>query len=435
MINPIEALAAYNLLRSKGKSPEEIKHIQEQKLHKLIKHAYEKVPYYHQLFDTNGLKPEDIQTIDDLRKIPFYTKEIARSFPLEYITAKGLDISKCRIGYTAGSTSIPMKVYYNWRDARMIGIALVRNFLAFGVKSYYRAAEFFMNEGYTRKRGMFDRIGIWRSWKFSPWEEPEPLLQKLKIWKPQVIYGYFMTLKLLAETILKKEIKGIAARVVISSAGILDEQTREQVKNAFNAQVFDYYGSWEGGNIAWECPICEGYHINTDMVIVELLKDGRPAAPGEEGEVVLTNLYSHAMPFIRYSQRDVATLSPDKPKCGTPFPLIKQISGRFIDFIILPSGKRISPLPIMSVMVKAPKVNQFRIIQDEINHLSVEIVACKDFNQSHRTEIEQRLKNVIGSDIKIDIESVKQIEFPPSRKRRLIYSKVLEKEENRAAEQ
>jgi phenylacetate-CoA ligase len=435
MINPIEALDAYNLLKNKGKSPEEIKHIQEQKLRELIKHAYEKVPYYRQLFDTNGLKPQDVQTIDDLRKIPFYTKEIARSFPLEYITAKGLDISKCRIGYTAGSTSIPMKVYYDWRDARMIGIALVRNFLAFGVRPYYRAAEFFMNEGYAGKRGMFDRIGIWRSWKLSPWEEPEPLLQKLKIWKPQVIYGYFMTLKLLAETILKKGIKGITARIVISSAGILDEQTRKQVKNAFNAQVFDYYGSWEGGNIAWECPICEGYHINADMVIVELLKDGRPAALGEEGEVVLTNLYSHAMPFIRYRQRDVATLSPDKPKCSRAFPLIKQISGRFLDFIILPSGKRISPLPIMAVMVKVPKVNQFRIIQDEIDHLLIEIVSGKDFNQSHRTEIEQGLKNVIGSDIKIDIESVKQIEFPPSRKRRLIYSKVLEKEDNRTAEQ
>jgi len=438
MIHPIEVFEAYKLLKNQWKSPEEIKRIQDNKLGRLIKHAYEKVPYYRQLFDSLKLNPDDIRSTEDLKKIPMTSKETIKSLPLNEIIAQGFDIKTCRIGFTAGSTATPLKVYYNWQDARLIGIALVRNFLAFGLKPWYKVATFFMYFRNAKRRSPLERIGIWRSWKLSPWEEPELLLQKLKTWNPQVIYGYFMTLKLLAETIKKKGIKGITAQIVISSAGILDTETRKLISSAFNAEVFDYYGSWEGGNIAWECPQCSGYHINSDMVIVELLKDSKQAAPGQEGEIVLTNLNSYAMPFIRYRQEDIAVLSNKPTICGRPFPLIQNIVGRWIDFTTLPSGKKVSPLPIMAIMVKDKQIDQFRIIQEKIDLLTIEIVPSRNFNQSHSDKIKSELKQILGQGMKIAISLVEKIKFPPLTKRRLIYSKVSDiraKEANSTGEQ
>lgn len=415
MFNPLEIFDADKLLKNQWKSPEEIKLIQDEKLHRLIKHSYEKVPYYRQLFDSLGLKPEDIQSTEDLTKLPLFTKKTIKSSPLEQIIAKGVNVNKCRTAKTSGTTSMPLQVYFKWCDARMIGIALVRSFSACGVKPWYKIAEFSGYTGFPKRKKIFDRLTIWRNWKISAWEEPQNWIKILQRWKPQVLYGYVMTLRLLAETILEENIKGINPEIVISTTGVLDKVSRNIIRSAFKAKVFDFYGSWEGGNIAWECPQCSGYHINSDMVIFEVLKEGKQVPPGQEGEVVITNLYSYAMPFIRYRQGDIVVMSDKLPSCGRPFPLIKEIKGRIVDYIILPSGKKLSPHPFHMLMVTIAGVNQFRISQKQLNLLIVEIVPSEDFDQSNFIAIEREFRKLVGDNMKIDISLVKKIDYTYNR--------------------
>jgi phenylacetate-CoA ligase len=430
MIQPQETFESLKLLINPRKSPEQIKRIQNQKLHKLVKHSYEKVPYYRRLFDSLKLKPEDIQCTDDLKKLPLLSKKIIKSLPLEQFIAKGIDIKNCRTAMTSGSTGIPLQVYYDWRDARMIGAALVRNFLTFGIKPWYRIADFFNFAEPPRKRRIFDRLGIWRSLKLSGWEGPDDWIKKLQNWKPQAIYGSSMTLKHLAITIMEKGLKQINPQITISTAAVLDDASRSIISSAFKAKVFDFYASWEGGEIAWECPQCAGYHVNSDMVVLEVLKNGKSVPPGQEGEVVITNLHSYAMPFIRYRQEDVAVLSEDKPICSSPFPMIKQLKGRLTDFIILPSGKRLTPLLFFNVLGNTPAIAQYRIIQEKIDHLIIEIVPVTGFNQSHSAEIETELKKVVGEGMKIEILQRKEIDFTSIGKKRIIYSKVCNDEDS-----
>jgi len=429
MIHPIETLDACKLIINQWKSPEAIKYIQKKKLQRLIRHSYEKVPYYRQLFDSLGLKPEDVQSTEDLKKLPLLSKKIIKSLPFEQFIAKGIDIKKCRTALTSGSTGTPLRVYYDWRDARMIGVALVRNFLAFGIKPWYRIADFFSFAELPRKRRVFDRLGIWRSFKLSGWEESEDWLKKLQIWKPQAIYGSIMTLKHLAMTIREKGSKEINPQIAISTAAVLDEASRSIISSVFQAKVFDFYASWEGGNIAWECPQCAGYHVNSDMVVLEVIKDGKPVLPGQEGEVVITNLHSYAMPFIRYRQEDVAVLSKDKPICSRPFPIIKQLKGRLTDFIIHPSGRRFTPLLLFNVLGNTPGVAQYRIVQEEIDLLCIEIVPLKNFSQSYSGTIERELKKILGQEMKIEVSLVRQIKTKPQHKRRIVLSKILKNNE------
>jgi phenylacetate-CoA ligase len=432
MIHPKEVIDAYQLMKNQWKSPEEIKRIQDIKLRKLVKHAYEKVPYYRQLFDTNGLKPGDVQTIGDLKKLPLLSKETVKNLPLEQIVAKGVDVDKCRTAKTSGTTSMPLQVYFTWRDARMIGIALVRSFLACGVKPWHKTAEFSAYPGFPKRRKIFDRLTIWRNWKISTWEELENWIKILRKWKPQVLYGYVMTLRLLAETILEDSIKGINPEIIISTTGVLDKASRTTIRSAFKAKVFDFYGSWEGGNIAWECPQCSGYHINSDMLIFEVLKEGKQVPPGQEGEVVITNLYSYAMPFIRYRQGDIVVMSDKLPSCGRPFPLIKEIKGRIVDFIILPSGKKLSPHPFHMLMVTIPGVTQFRISQKQLNLLIIEIVPSEDFNQSNLITMEREFRKLVGDNMRITISLIKKIDFPHLAKRRIVDSKIIDSKNKEA---
>jgi len=424
MIHPIEAIEAYKLIKNQQKSPEEIKRIQDKKLKRLIKHSYEKVPYYRQFFDSLNLKPEDVQSAEDLPKLPLLSKKIIKSLPLKQMIAKGVDLKKCRTAKTSGTTSEPFQVYFNWINARMIGIALVRSLLACDVKPLYRIGVFSGNPNFPQDKARFNRFGIWRSCKLWPYEKVEDWIKKLKKWKPQVLYGYFMSIILLAETIVEKGIKGINPNVVICTSGVLDNASRQIIHSAFKAKVFDFYGSWEGGNIAWECPQCSGLHINSDMVILEVLKDGKPVSPGQEGEVVITNLYSFVMPFIRYRQGDVVVLYKEEPICGRPFHLIKKIKGRLVDFVILPSGEKLSPLPFNQLMSYNPAIDQYRIVQEYINLLSVEIVPLQNFNQSHFVTIEKELRKLVGQDMKITISLVKKIDFDPEYKRSILLSKV-----------
>ncbi len=424
MIQPIETVEAYKLFKNQWKDAEYIKRIQEKKLRKLIKHSYEKVAYYRRLFDSINLKPEHIQSIKDLKKIPLLSKKIIKSIPAKELTANGINFAKSRTATTSGSTSIPLKVYYNWQDARMIGIALVRNLMSCGVKPWYKIAELSGFAELPYKRRFFDRLGIWRCWKISAWEEPQNWIEKIQKWNPQVIYGYVLTLKLLARTILNNDIKDINPQIVISTSGVLDEASRNLMNSAFKAKVFDFYGSWEGGTIAWECPICSGYHINSDMVIVEVLDKGKPISPGQEGEVVITNLHSSAMPFIRYRQEDVVILSEEKPICGRPFPLIKHIKGRLADFITLPSGKRLSPHPFFHLLDYAPDVAQWTLVQETSDRLSIKIVPADNFDRSFISMIEMKLRKLVGENVKISISLVNKIKVGPSHKIRVVSSEV-----------
>ncbi len=426
MIRPAEILESSKLFRNQWKSPDEIKRIQSEKLRKLVKHAYEKVPYYRQLFDSVKVKPEDVLYIEDLSKIPLTSKETIRNLPLQQITAKDIDIKKCKKSITSGTTSTPLTVFRIWENSFIDGIVQMRSFFAYGTKLWYKLMELSGEPDVPAIRNFFDRYCIWRKWVLSSWKPPELWIEKIRNWKPQILRGYVLTLKLFAETIIDEKVDDIFIPLVISSAGILDETTRDIMSRAFKGRIFDFYCSEEGGFIAWECPQCSGYHINTDIVIVEILQNGKTVEFVDEGEVIITNLNSFAMPFIRYCQGDEVVLSKEKSVCGRPFPLIKHIKGRIEDLITLPSGKKISPHPFHRIMLHTPDIAQFSIVQETINLLNIEIMPKKEFDKSLCTTIKNEIRKLIGPAMKIDISIVKKIKADPAFKRRQVTSKISE---------
>lgn len=414
------------LWRTQWNNEQNIRKIQEEKMKKLINHAYQNVPYYKKLFDSQKITPDDIQTIGDLDIIPQSTKSQLQDLPLSQKTAQNIDIQKCKSFMTSGTTGYPLKVYYTNMDWTLINLNLARIFLASGMHPWNKIGAFVGRKSPQKNKSWYEYLGLWRGIDISSWENPDEWIKKILRWQPQILIGYVMTLKLLAEEILEKEIDDIKPKIIFSGSGVLEDKIRQFLKSIFKCKIVDLYGSYEAGYIAWECQKCSGYHISADTGILEILKNGKPAAPGEEGEVVITNFHSTAMPLIRYRQDDVAVLSDRAPTCGRGFPLLEKILGRMDDCIILKDKRKIMSQPFYYAIESISGIKRWRLVQESIHRIKIELVPQKAFKKSSISAIEKAVKAITGEDIEIGVHIVDSIPTTASTKFRQVSSKILD---------
>jgi phenylacetate-CoA ligase len=421
-INDIFSL--YILQRNQWKSPSEIRAIQNRKLKRLIRHAYQKVPYYKELFDSVNINPEDVRDVEDLKNIPATSRQTLSNLKIEEITAHGIDLGQCRASATSGTTGIPLRIYGTPHDSTMMNLGWARAFLSCGMKPWDKSIAFIGHNRAKSHKSWYEHFGLWRRKEISARNLPDDWVAACREWKPQVIMGYVMTLRLFAEIIQERQIKDIKPEHIFHSSGIIDPNSRDFLESAFQAHVVDFYGSDEAGCIAWECGECSAYHVAADMTIVEVLKTGQPAAAGEEGEIVITNLHSYAMPFIRYKQEDVVLLSDREIACGRSFPLLQTIQGRVDDYVTLRSGRRISPHPFYHCLDPVPGIRKWQIIQKSLDEIQALVEAGPDFSEDSQRSIRMNLLDLVQNELELKISVVNSMAIDPSRKFRSVCSNV-----------
>ena len=349
MSNLRKAWNLYNLMKSQWKPYEELRELQDRKLRAIIKYAYENVPLYHQKFDSAEIQPEDIKTVDDLPKLPITTKqEVRDNFP-DKIVARGIDIKKCWLSHTSGSTGIPLTVAYDEEAEDYEKAVALRPNLSCGQRLFDKWIGF-TDPRHIGKKKWFQRFGLFNPVEFSLFEEIEKQISVLKERGPDILEGYPSHIYLLAKRINQEGIE-IRPRIVFTTAELLEAQTREYIQSTFNAVVYDQFGGVELGRTAWECPAHSGYHIDVEAVVMEFVKDRKQVLPGESGEIIYTSLYNYAMPLIRYAVGDVGVPSHEKCPCGRGLPLMKVIEGRRDDFLVRSNGTIVSPIT-MDLIVK-----------------------------------------------------------------------------------
>jgi phenylacetate-CoA ligase len=187
----------------------------------------------------------------------------------------------------------------------------------------------------------------------------------------------------------------------------------------------DFYATEETGIIAWECPSRSGYHVDRDHVDVEIVReDGSLAPPGEVGEIVLTNLYQRAMPIIRYRVGDMAALSDERCQCGRGLPLLTNLRGRKLDFIITPDGRLQDPFRVMSVMEHIEGIRWFRVIQTALDTVEVRLGWEGALDESGRAERRERVKQdltqLLGDQITFQLEDAEEFRVEMGEKAPLV---------------
>jgi phenylacetate-CoA ligase len=432
-MHPFGLIYIFQSRRNQWKSAEEIKRIQDRKLKNLVQHAYNNVPYYENLFRSVSLKPSDIRGIEDLAKIPLSSKRTYAGKPRKEFLSRSADPARFRESRSSGSTGVPLSIFHRRKDLTITNFGFLRMLRAHGYKPWYKKVEFTGSRNVPKYRSWYEYLGFLRRKVLSDATDPSQWIQELRTWRPEVIMGYVMMLRQLAKTMGEQGIDWIKPRLVFSTSATLDQTTRSALMSAFETKVIDYYASEEGRCIAWECDSCSGYHINADLLILEVVnEDGEPVPQGTEGEITITNLHSYAMPFIRYRQGDVGALSEKQPVCGRGLPLLKHIQGRTDDFILSLDGRRISPRLFYYALWTVPGVAEFRLIQKDLHHIRVEIFPSKEYDEASTQLLLENIRQLIGNEVEIDLSLVRSIPRGPSEKYRTFTCMIKDEHRHRA---
>jgi len=404
--------------------------IQLKRLKELLVHAYYNVAFYHRLFDRANVKPGDIKRVEDLSKLPLTSKrEVRENFP-EGILARGVDVKRCVKHRTSGSTGERMVFLFD-ESARAFNKAVsLYPFIECGLKLSDRVAHIRGGARATplikESRDWFNRLGFMQRIFISPLAPFEEQIRALESFNPDVIYGYPSSLFLIAEALRDGRAKHITPRLVFSHGETLDDKVRHFINSTFAVEMYDTYGCSEAPRLAWECDEHVGYHICVTGSVVEFvdIDSGEHVAPGERGEIVITNLYNYAMPLIRYRIGDVGVPSEEMCPCGRTLPLMKSVEGRMDDFIIKPNGELISPRTFAGILWNISGVGKYRLVQEKPDEFYIELVEEKGFTEKTADLLKKEIEKVMGCSIKLEVKIVKDVPPENSGKLRKIVSKV-----------
>jgi phenylacetate-CoA ligase len=423
----------YSFLRHPYVAREEIVAFQNMQLRQLIDHAYTNVTYYRRLFERHGLKPQDIRGVDDLSLIPITSKTDLKSLSLSEVVARNIDPTRLIVRSSSGSSGEPFSVRRTWFEERVLGLLRQRAMHNLGRKIADKEVIVGLlrcvhPRDSQRSSQILAAMGLFRRERIDCLSPPEKIIQRLRHLRPHVVTGFPGVLSRVAEGISDQDRRAIRPRLVAVGGEVLTQSMRRQISQAFEAPVFDLYGSWEFNLLAWECRETGEYHTCDDGLILEVLKDGRSAVAGERGEAVGTNLHSFAMPLIRYKLGDVVTKGSESCRCGRPFSSIRGIQGRMIDYFLLSGSRILHPYDIVTAqqLHAARWIRQYQLVQERKDRVVLRIAPWNAAvsAQQEIARITESAQKVLGSEIEFQVILVPEIRPEPSGKFQVLRSLV-----------
>lgn len=394
----------------------------------LIKWAYETVPFYKEKFDKVKIKPDDINKLSDLEKIPFLTREDIR-LNGENLISKKISKFKCNSYFTSGSTHSPIKILYgpdmhsHWtafyeaRVRRWAGVNYKMPRSMVGgriVISKKRTKPPFWIYNFVEKQIYFSAFHI------SP-RNIKYYANCFERYKPSYHSGYAYSTYYIASLLKEEKISIPPLKAILTSSETLYPEMRKIIEEVFGARVYDAYSGVEACCLASECEY-QKMHISPDLGIIELVdKNGNPIKENEIGEIVATGFLNYAQPLIRYKTGDLAIFSKEKCHCGRDMPIFKNLIGRLEETIIAPDGSRVCSF--LSVFYGIKGVREVQVVQEDLHNISLNVVPDKTYDKKSEKIIVQRVKERLGN-VNVLVNLVEKIERTSRGKMKAVISKV-----------
>ncbi len=388
-----------------------------------LRHASSQVAFYRSSWRQAGVDLASLKSMEDLSRLPIVRRRQIQEQP-EAFLAEGGDRRRWRRSKTSGSTGQPLVTWFDpacWRQAKYV--LKTRRLLACGWRPGQRIAiiEALAPDALTRharnQRLPGERWLRGRRY-LSVFEPPERHIPSLIAWAPRYLYGlpsYFAALAPLWDASLRQR---IPLRAVMTSGEWLSPGMRERLERVFDVPVLDVYGSTEFKELAWQCLEGRGYHVNMDSVIVETVDEaGRPVAPGETGEVVVTSLTNRAMPLIRYATGDRARRLTGSCPCGRGLERLERVEGRCADYLHLPDRGVVSPYELTTAIEAHPELLQYKVIQVAFDALRIEVVLRRGADGLVLSRIRRDVLGCVRNQMAVEVAAVASIPQEPSGKR------------------
>lgn len=407
------------LQKSQYWSREKLEKYQLLQLRRLLYHAYENVPYYRSVFDELRLIPDDVKTLDDLRKLPYLTREIIRD-NLENLVARNYSESEVLFTTTGGSTGVPLGFY---RDERV----WAEKETAF-ITSMWRRVGFKLGDkrvvftGYVVRsveKGKFWEYDLlnnrvfFSSYHMADKNLPR-YIEEIRRFKPDFIHGYPSVVTILARFMKENGVESFpGVRAVLCGSENLYQPQRDLLEEVFNCRAFSWYGHTEQAVLAGECECSTDYHVSPQYGITELIgKDGELVTGEDEvGEMIATGFINYAMPFIRYKTMDFGVHTNQRCGCGREYPLLKRVEGRLQDFVVTEDGGLISLTALIfgQHFHAFSRIKDMQIEQEKRGEIMVRIVRVGGYADKDEKEIFQKIQKITGDQLFVQFEYVDEI--------------------------
>jgi len=401
-----------------------------QSLQRLLRHAYETVPFYKQRFDAAGMDPHSFKTPEDVQRLPLLTRDDIRA-NYEPLRSRRFTESELFPAATGGTTSNPVP-FLRSRESLQEKNTLQLRFDAWadlypGDKIFYvwGAVQDFAQDPSWRWR-LYDRYLMRRVWApTSLFNEQvlEGYLQMFRSFRPHAIYAYPTPLALFCEYLRDKGGDFPRPKSVICTAEPLFRSQREIIESVLACKVFEQYGAREFGMIGAECEAHAGLHINPAAAFVEYVPV--PDSSEELYEVIVTDLLNYGMPLIRYRIDDCAVPRTGACSCGRGYPMMSDLAGRTTDVFYLPDGSKVPGVSLTNRVAKLiPGVEQMQVVQEKLEEIRVRYVPGEGFKASDLDFLSEKLRNFFPPPVQFVYERVDQIPREKSGKTRFCICRV-----------
>lgn len=397
---------------------EELVQLQLERLQAVVNRCYKNVPFYRRRLEELGMEPEDIQTLDDLRRLPFTTKQDLRdSYPYDLVALPLREV--VRFHLSSGTTGSPTVIAYTANDLAHWTDLVARNLVAGGITREDVVQIFF---GYGLFSGGFglhqgaEVIGA----SVLPVSEAE-IGQQVKImqdFRSTALIGMPSYALQIAEAMENVGVdrNSLSLRVGLFGAEPWSEERRTAIESRLGIRAYDIYGLSEmgGPGVAGECGERCGLHLAEDHFYVEVVDPatGEPVAPGEEGELVFTTLTKEALPLLRYRSGDLASLDLAACACGRTTARMSRICCRTDDMVII-HGINVFPADVAAVLGEFPEVSEhFQLVVEQAGVLDellvrVELIGLPTDIANRmlqlREHISRRLTQTLGFEVRVSL--------------------------------
>ncbi|MDE5737957.1 MAG: phenylacetate--CoA ligase [Oscillospiraceae bacterium] len=425
-------------------NPEERKKLQSERLRKTVALVYENVPIYKERMDAKGVKPEDIQTVEDIKLLPFTEKtDLRDTFPFGLLATSKDNI--VRIQGSSGTTGKPIVSGYTENDVQVWSDMVARAMVAVGVgkddivQVCYGYGLF--TGGLGAHQGATEVGAMVVPMSSGNTQRQIMMMQEMgsTVLCCTPSYAAYLGESVRDAGLIPK--KDIKLKAGLFGAEPWTEGMRQHIEELLGIDACDIYGLTEiaGPGVAFECLEKNGAHINEDHVIAEIIDPatGEQLPYGESGELVFTTITKTGMPLLRYRTHDICKLYPEVCKCGRTTVRMSRITGRTDDMIIV-RGVNVFPSQIETVLVKTKGVvPHYQLIVDRINNadtleikveMTEEVFALPDSTsevQKLQKYITEQIKSVVGIQTQVIITEPKSLPRSEGKAKRVIDNRKL----------
>ena len=382
------------------------------------------VPYYSTSWSESERSAALAGRVEDLPLLP---KDAIRADPEAFLRK---DVrSRSRLAFhTSGSTGTPVRTLWTVAEVRdSMAVREVRSAGWAGV-SFRRPRATFSGrlvEPDPESRGPFHRFNaVERQVYLSAFhlraDTARQYVRALIAHRIEWLTGYAVSYWLLARFMLDQGLRVPGLKAVITTSEKVTPDMRRVMEAAYGCRVYEEYSNVENSLFASECG--QGrLHVSPDVGLVEILREnGTPCGPGETGEVVSTTFMRWSQPLIRYRLGDLARWDSSSCPCGRPFPVLEEVVGRIEDVVVGPDGRQL--VRFHGVFIDQPHVREGQVIQETLGRIRIRVVPQGPFGSADTEDIIRRVRQRLGSQVDVVVETVEQIPRTAAGKFRAVVS-------------